>query len=96
MAMTSDRRRAHVTMPVELIEEIDSLVGRRGRSRFLEEAAVDKLKILKRVAAFERVMDTPTETIPEWETRESAAEWLHELRGERDDRMRVDESSQTS
>ena len=96
MASTSDRRRAHVTMPVELIEEIDALVGRRGRSRFLEEAAADKLKILKRVAAFERVMATPTETIPEWDTRESTAEWLRELRGEWHDRSSVDESSPPS
>jgi len=39
MATSSERRRAHVVMPVELVREIDALVGRRGRSRFFEEAA---------------------------------------------------------
>ncbi len=94
MAVSPERRRAHVTMPVALMEEIDALVGRRGRSRFLEEAAAEKLQMLRRVAAFERVMATPTETIPEWATREMTVEWLRELREDRDHRLRVDESFQ--
>jgi hypothetical protein len=81
-------------MPVALMEEIDALVGRRGRGRFLEEAAAEKLQMLRRVAAFERVMATLTETIPEWATREMTAEWLRELREDRDHRLRVDESFQ--
>ncbi len=95
MAVSPERRRAHVTMPVALMEEIDALVGRRGRSRFLEEAAAEKLQMLRRVASFERVMATPTETIPEWDTRESTAEWLREIRGEWNDQLRVDEPTST-
>jgi hypothetical protein len=75
-------------MPVELVAEIDALVGRRGRSRFLEQAATEKLQILRRVAAYERATATPTETIPEWDTRESAAEWVRELREGWEERLR--------
>jgi metal-responsive CopG/Arc/MetJ family transcriptional regulator len=35
--------RTHVIIPVELLETIDRLVGRRGRSTFLAEAAAEKL-----------------------------------------------------
>jgi hypothetical protein len=80
MATSSERRRAHVVMSVELVREIDALVGRRGRSQFLEEAAAERLQRLRRVAAFERAIATPTEGIPEWETRESAEAWVRELR----------------
>jgi hypothetical protein len=87
MAMTSERRRAHVVLPVELIEEIDALVGHRGRSQFLEEAAVERLRRLRRVEAFERAIAPPTDVIPEWETRESAAAWVRELRDEWEERL---------
>lgn len=82
MTATLDRRRAHVTLPVELIAEIDSLVGSRGRSRFLEEAAAEKLQVIRRVAAFERALAVPTVGVPEWYTSESAAAWVRELREE--------------
>jgi hypothetical protein len=76
----SAKRRVHVVMSEELLQEIDELVGRRGRSRFLEEAAAERLQRLRRIEAFERVIAEPTVGIPEWETRESTAEWLREIR----------------
>jgi hypothetical protein len=87
MAVSSERRRAHVVLPGALLREIDALVGRRGRSRFIEEAVSDKLQLLHRVAAFERAIAKPTVGVPEWETRESAAEWVRELRREWDERL---------
>lgn len=80
--MSSARRRAHVVMSVELVREIDALVGRRGRSQFLEEAAAERLQRLRCIAVFERALAKPTDGVPEWETKESAAEWVRELRGE--------------
>lgn len=95
MTVANERRRAHVTMPVDLVNEIDNLVGRRGRSRFLEEAAAEKLQIMRRVAAFERAVATPTDTIPEWDTRESTAEWVRELREGWEERLERVYSSRT-
>lgn len=37
-------QRAHVVLPQELIQEIDSLVGARGRSAFLVETARAELR----------------------------------------------------
>lgn len=40
---------------------------------------------MRRVAAFERVVGSGKDNgIPEWETSESTAEWLRELRQDRD------------
>ena len=54
-----------MVMPNELLQEIDALVGRRGRSQFLEEATAEKLQRLRHVAALERAIATPTEGVPE-------------------------------
>lgn len=83
MTMSSERRRAHVVMPSDLLQEIDSRVGQRKRSEFIQEAIEEKLGRLRRVEAFERVVGSVADgDIPEWETRESTAEWLRALREE--------------
>lgn len=38
--------RTHVVMAEEVVEAIDKIAGERGRSRFLEEAARDRLRRL--------------------------------------------------
>jgi hypothetical protein len=96
MATSSERRRAHVVMSVELVREIDALVGRRGRSQFLEEAAAERLQRLRRVEAFERAIATPTEGIPEWQNRESAEDWVRELRQGWEERLQQGASPETS
>lgn len=81
MAVSANRRRAHVVMPEDLLQEIDARVGQRHRSEFIQEAIAEKLQRLRRVEAFERVVGSVAEgEIPEWETRESTDEWLRELR----------------
>ena len=37
-------KRAHVIMPERLVDEIDALVGKRGRSAFIVEAARQELE----------------------------------------------------
>lgn len=82
-AASGERRRAHVVLPDELIKEIDARVGQRHRSEFIEEAVEDKLRRLRRVEAFERILESPDDVgIPEWETRESTSEWINSLREE--------------
>ena len=36
--------RTHMVLPDELVESIDSLVGKRKRSRFVQEAIREKLR----------------------------------------------------
>lgn len=87
MAVSTDRRRAHVVLPDELLREIDTRVGQRRRSEFIQEAIEDTLSRLRRVEAFERAIATPTEGVSAWNTSESAAEWVRDLRQEWEERL---------
>ena len=61
MATSSERRRAHVVMSVELVREIDAL-GRSARPESLSRRPRQSGCISsRRVAAFERALATPTE-----------------------------------
>jgi Arc/MetJ-type ribon-helix-helix transcriptional regulator len=81
MTVSSERRRAHVVMPSELLREIDALVGRRKRSQFIQEAVEEKLRRQRLQASLAEMagslagVDTPG-----WETPEAAAEWVRALR----------------
>lgn len=81
MAVSAERRRAHIVLPQELIDEIDSLVGPRKRSQFVQEAIEDKIGRRRRVEAFDKVVGSLVNAgPPEWATSESAAQWVHDLR----------------
>jgi hypothetical protein len=44
-------KRTHIVIPEQLAEEIDTLVGKRGRSSFLTEAAWKEVKCLRMLNA---------------------------------------------
>ena len=90
---TAARRREHVVLPQELMDEIDAPVGARGRSRFIQETLESEMRRRRRVAAFQRVVGSIADgEIPEWETPESTSEWIRSLRREWDDRLPRDPS----
>ena len=72
-------QRAHVVIPRELVVQIDTLVGKRGRSRFLVDAASLELKRL-------RQLNTLRTAAGSWkdkdhpELREGAPKWVARLR----------------
>ena len=73
--------RAHVVMSEELIEAIDEVVGKRGRSRFLEEAAREKLERLELAAALTATAGIAREDdYPHWRDSRAAAEWVRRAR----------------
>jgi metal-responsive CopG/Arc/MetJ family transcriptional regulator len=77
--------RTHVILSTELLTMIDDLVGERGRSRFLEEAAREKLDR----RALEDFLEHATGVIsakdhPEWADDASTSAWVRRIRG-RDD-----------
>jgi Arc/MetJ-type ribon-helix-helix transcriptional regulator len=78
--------RTHVVLPDGLVRDIDSLVGKRKRSRFVEEAVREKLRSEALLKAIE---DTAGALLPdahpEWSTSGKAASWVRESR-RRDDR----------
>ncbi|MBI4334743.1 MAG: hypothetical protein HY673_26110 [Chloroflexi bacterium] len=73
--------RTHVILPDNLVEEIDNAVGKRKRSRFVEEAIREKLKrrtldeALKKTAGI-----LSAEKHPGWESPEKVAAWVRESR----------------
>jgi hypothetical protein len=79
-------QRAHIVLPQELIAEIDSVVGPRGRSAFLVETARAELR-RRRLLTFLRNEQ------PDWNDRdhpelaEGAGAWVKSVRSESDKRM---------
>lgn len=74
--------RTHVVMSDQTLGEIDSLVGQRSRSRFIEEAAREKLERLALIDSLERTAGIASASVyPEWHDRATAAEWVRSTRG---------------
>lgn len=73
--------RAHVVMSDEILNAIDRLVGHRARSRFLEEAAREKLDRLELAAVLaETAGVAKAAAYPEWRDRRTTEDWVRQLR----------------
>ena len=80
-------KRTHVVIAEELVSQIDRLVGKRGRSRFLSQAAEQELKRLRILKALERAAGSwKDENHPE--LKGGAARWVAQLR-RRDEQLRL-------
>lgn len=72
-------RRAHIVLPVDLVVEIDKIVGKRGRSAFLTELAQREIKI-------RRQREVLSETAGAWKTEDhpelanGGAAWVEQIR----------------
>lgn len=79
-------KRAHILLPDDLLLEIDSLVGPRGRSAFLVETARNEVRRQKLLQFLEG-------TEPAWkdkahtELAKGSAAWVRRLRTESDTRL---------
>ena len=79
-------QRAHIVLPQELIEEIDAVVGPRGRSAFLVETARAELR-RRRLLTFLR------DDQPAWSEKDhpelaaGASAWVRRLRSEGEKRI---------
>lgn len=73
--------RTHVVLADDVINAIDGLVGPRARSRFLEEAAREKLEREALLQAFEDTCGIiSAEAHPEWVDNKAIAEWVRSVR----------------
>ena len=72
-------KRTRIVIPQELVAEIDAFVGKRGRSKFLTQAAEKELMRLRQIAALEAATGS-------WKDRDhpelkhGAAKWTKQLR----------------
>ncbi|HXE09741.1 MAG TPA: hypothetical protein VN612_17685 [Acidobacteriaceae bacterium] len=79
--------RAHIVLPDDLIADIDSLVGARGRSAFLAETA--RAEVRRR-----RLLEFLADPEPAWrdedhpELAKGAAHWVKEMRRRSDERLK--------
>lgn len=73
--------RTHVVIADDLLEAIDEKVGERGRSRFLEEAAREKLARIELEDTLHRTKGiTKGKRYGHWGDRATAARWVREGR----------------
>ena len=79
-------RRIHIFLPEQLVQDIDRIVGRRGRSSFIVQAAETELMRLRQLAAIEKAAGSwKSRNHPELE--QGAAHWVSQLRKESDKRL---------
>jgi predicted transcriptional regulator len=75
--------RTHISVPDDLIQEIDKLAGRRKRSAFIEEAIRVKLINERQKAAFDKSGGPlDPEKYPHWRTSEAVSAWVSARRKE--------------
>lgn len=73
--------RTHVILDDGVIEAIDHIVGHRGRSRFLEEAAREKLEHLELEHALASTAGIlKSKDYPEFQDQASINEWVRSQR----------------
>src|SRR6202140_1361290 len=89
-----DTQRAHILIPSDLLREIDTLVGPRGRSAFLLETARQEVRRRKLLRFLESQQ-------PAWQDQDhpdmnaNSAEWVRQLRRESEGRLGEKAASQT-
>lgn len=73
--------RAHVVMSDEVLNAVDARVGERGRSRFLEEAAKERLARLELGEALEAARGAAKgPAYAHWKDRRTSAAWVRDGR----------------
>jgi hypothetical protein len=79
--------RAHVVLPEDLLLRIDRTIGKRKRSRFLVEAAEEKLERDRLIAAIDAAAGSwKAKDHPEWKKAGGANASLREMRKDWDRR----------
>ncbi len=86
MVWAMSTRRTHIVIPEPLVSEIDRLVGKRGRSGFLIQAAEKELRRLQQIKALEHAAGVwKDKNHPE--LKGNAASWVRDLRKASDRRL---------
>lgn len=76
----------NLSLPRDLVHELDALVGPRNRSAFVEEAIRYRLKRERLRLAFERAYGAwKGKGPPEWDEPDGVANWVRTLRAEETD-----------
>ena len=79
-------KRTQIVIAQQLVTEIDILVGKRGRSKFLTQAAEKDLMRLRQIKALEKASGSWKDK-DHPELKQGAAKWVKGLRREYDRRF---------
>ncbi len=80
-------KRTYIVIPQELVARIDIIVGKRGRGRFLTQAAEKELMRLRQLKAIEAAAGSWKDK-DHPELKHGAAKWVDKLRREDERRFR--------
>lgn len=72
-------KRTHIVIPEPLATEIDTLVGKRGRSQFLTRAAWNEIRRLRILAALDRAAGSWKDK-DHPELKNGTVKWVEKLR----------------
>lgn len=73
--------RTHVVMSDEVLAAVDEVAGKRGRSRFLEEAAKEKLERLELAESLQATAGIARgRSYRHWGDRRAASAWVRKTR----------------
>ena len=80
--------RTHVILPEDLVKSVDAHAGKGKRSKFIEEAVREKLRIEVLLAALKATAGAlSAKDHPHWDTPEKVAAWVRESRRQDDKRI---------
>ena len=83
MMRTRDRVPTNLTLPVDLVAQVDAIAGASGRSRFIEDAtraAIRREQLRALHASIAGVLTA--EDHPQWATSDDVVAWVRESRAE--------------
>jgi metal-responsive CopG/Arc/MetJ family transcriptional regulator len=80
-------KRTHVVIPAQLVQQIDTVVGKRGRSKFLTEAAEKELLRRRQMNAIDAAAGAWNDK-DHPELKEGTAKWVRKLRQETEQRFK--------
>jgi metal-responsive CopG/Arc/MetJ family transcriptional regulator len=76
--------RTNVTLPADLMRQVDELAGHRGRSRYVAEAVAQKVKRDRLGQAIRKTAGIMVGK-PGWMSPDDVGRWVDELRSEETD-----------
>lgn len=84
--MNGNTVRINISLPEESIRRIKSMAPRRGVSKFLAEAAEEKIRRIKAEKAFKEILEAPP-AFTFLKGKNAAVRWVRKLRGEDEKRL---------
>ena len=77
--------RTNLTLPEELLRQVDEIAGPRGRSRYVADAVAQRVKRDRLMRAIEESAGSLVPAGGRPMTREEVSAWVEELRSDRDE-----------